>query len=316
MYNSEKTIKRTIDSLLNQTYSDYQVFLIDDGSQDATAVECQKLVGGDSRFHYHYKENGGVSSARNYGIELVDDHYIAFLDSDDEFHPDFLASMLKEMQADEAIDLVACSYLRNKKAILLGNRTLTNKEMVAHILDEDSPMGYVCNKFYKTSIFVDHQVRFDETVHYGEDLLFNISYLEHVRNIHYIADILFYYNIGETSISSRLNHPKTLTHIDALEKVIQQVKRVGVSDAILRKYQNTYDRITLGYLFRHNITMDAYKIQRFEEITSAMKPLETGKVLLSAKMLAGVVYVKLRKLQLRLFANKWDSSPTWAGLLE
>ncbi|XJS10996.1 glycosyltransferase family 2 protein [Aerococcaceae bacterium WGS1372] len=304
MYNAEKTIERTIESILNQTYTNYQVYLIDDGSQDRTRDECNRLVGDDRRFHYYYKENGGVSSARNLGIELAKEPYIAFLDSDDEFHPDFLISVLTEMEKDPKIDLVACSYIRNKKPIYLGNRILDNNEMVDHILDDESPLGYVCNKFYKASIFIDHQVRFDETVHYGEDLLFNITYLKYVRCVHYIAEILFYYNIGETSISSRLNHPKTLTHIDALEKVIEQVKESPVTDATLRKYQNTYDRITLGYLFRHNITMDAYKIKRFEQLTRQMEVFQTGNLLLSAKIVAGRAYVRLRKLQLKLFANK------------
>ena len=303
MYNSEKTIERTLESLLHQSYTDYHVYLIDDGSQDGTYDACQRLIGDDLRFQYHYKENGGVSSARNLGLSLADDPYIAFLDSDDEFHPDFLYLMLSEMQKAPHIDMVACSYVRNKRYIYLGDRVLDSNEMVAHILDDESPLGYVCNKFYKASIFKDYPVRFDETVHYGEDLLFNINYLKYVDKVHYIEDVLFYYNIGETSISGRLNHPKTLTHINALEKVIEQVRQSPVSEATLRKYQNTYDRITLGYLFRHNITMDAYKIERFEQLTQQMRVFQTGHCFLSAKIIAGRVYVLFRKAQLKLFAK-------------
>ncbi|MFL2136707.1 glycosyltransferase family 2 protein [Ruoffia sp. FAM 24228] len=299
MHNSENTVHLTIESIQNQTYTNYKVLLIDDGSTDKTAEVCRELVGDDARFHYFYKPNGGVSSARNYGIEKVDTPYIAFLDSDDVFDPRYLEAMFQRYEEDPSIDLVACSYTRNNKYIYLGDRNITNYDMVTTILDEDGPMGYVCNKLYRSDVLREHHVHFDETLHYGEDLLYNVTYLSHIKKVGYVNEVLYFYVVGETSISSRLNHPKTLTHINALQKVIERVESMELDEKTRLRFRNTFFRISLGYLFRHSIANDKDKIQKFDALLKTMNPLTTRNLFLSSKMVAGKAYLAFRKMQVR-----------------
>lgn len=299
MHNSENTVHLTIESIQNQTYSNYKVLLIDDGSTDKTAEVCRELVGDDARFQYFYKPNGGVSSARNYGVKMVDSPFIAFLDSDDVLDPRFLEVMYERYREDPSIDLVACSYARNNKHIYLGDRNISNYDMVTTILDEDGPMGYVCNKLYRSDVLHKHHMQFDETLHYGEDLLYNVTYLSHIKKISYVNEVLYFYVVGKTSISSRLNHPKTLTHINALQKVIERVEAMELDKKTRLRFRNTFYRISLGYLFRHRITKDKAKIEKFDALLKTMNPLTTRNLFLSFKMIAGKTYLAFRKMQVR-----------------
>ena len=90
VYNAEKFLARTINFVLAQTYKNFELLLVDDGSKDKSAEICQQYVEKDERVKYFYKTNGGVSSARNFGIEKATGEYIAFMDNDDEIKPDYL----------------------------------------------------------------------------------------------------------------------------------------------------------------------------------------------------------------------------------
>ena len=97
-YNEENNIKRCIDSIKKQSYRDFEVILVDDGSTDKTAEVIKKNIKEDKRFKYYHKENGGVSSARNYGIKKSAGHYISFIDSDDYINPDFLKLLYENIK--------------------------------------------------------------------------------------------------------------------------------------------------------------------------------------------------------------------------
>ena len=90
VYNAEKYLVRTINFVLAQTYKNFELLLVDDGSKDKSADICKQYAASDARVKYFYKTNGGVSSARNFGIEKATGEYIAFMDDDDGMRPDYL----------------------------------------------------------------------------------------------------------------------------------------------------------------------------------------------------------------------------------
>lgn len=295
MFNAEKTIQIMLDSIQQQTHQDFTVLLIDDGSTDQTAKRCLPYVEHDSRFSYHHKDNGGVSSARNYGLEKVTGPYVCFLDSDDYIEHNFLELMLRPFLKDNSIDFTACSFDRNGIPHYIKQQTVLNTFVISNLLDEDGPMGYMCNKLFRSSIIQDHQIRFEEEVHYGEDFLFCINYLLRIQYAHYVSDILFHYVVHEGSKSSNLRDPDTLTHITALDKIIEQLKTYQVDRAIIEKYLNVYYRISLGYLFRHNLRLNQQDIVKFENILNEIDYSIVQSNFLRLKITAGKLYVLVHK---------------------
>ena len=121
-YNSEKFIKETMDSVLSQTYRDFEVIVIDDGSKDKTREIIQSFD--DERIKYYYKKNGGMADARNEGIKLAKGEHIAFLDHDDIWFSDKLELQLSEIEKSECIGIVYSGYIEinDKHIILRGKR--------------------------------------------------------------------------------------------------------------------------------------------------------------------------------------------------
>lgn len=107
IYNAEKFLERCLSSILAQSYCNYEVIMVDDGSYDRSANICKKYVQADQRFVYEYKANGGVSSARNYGINICEGQYISFVDADDYVSPLFLERLYNVMQLTKS-DVCYC----------------------------------------------------------------------------------------------------------------------------------------------------------------------------------------------------------------
>lgn len=121
MYNAEKTIETSINSIFNQTYKDYEIIIINDGSKDKSKEIVEKIINNnkDKKILLINKENGGVSSARNFGIKNANGEYIAFLDSDDEWLPEKLEKQADILIKNKEIDFIGCNRNNEKTSVLL-----------------------------------------------------------------------------------------------------------------------------------------------------------------------------------------------------
>ena len=119
VYNSENYIEKTIESVLSQTITNFELIIVNDGSTDNTETICKKYAAKNSKIKYFYIENSGVSTARNYALTKVTGQYITFIDSDDLYHKDYLKVLQKNLKKFQA-DLVTCSYqtLSNQPKII------------------------------------------------------------------------------------------------------------------------------------------------------------------------------------------------------
>lgn len=210
IFNSQYTLERCISSVINQTYTNWELFLIDDGSKDGSWGICKTYADLDSRIHAFTKENGGVSSARNVGLKKVRGEYLTFIDSDDYVKERFLDDMI-DCFNDNRIDLVS-SY-----ADIITDSTSKPERYAAVCISDDnfedmfiyndmhwhtSPWG----KLYKTDIIKKNDLRFCEGMHIGEDALFLFSYMLLCDKI-FITNTTEYcyfaYNTG--SLTKRIN---------------------------------------------------------------------------------------------------------------
>ena len=175
-YNAEKTLGRCLDSVAMQSFRDFEVLIIDDGSKDATGKMADDYSSRDSRFKVIHKKNGGVAAARQDGIDRVCGEYTLFVDSDDYIMPEMLQE-LYQSAIDQQADLVICDFhlIRNDKIEYWNQRPVSMgwEQLIG-------AMFYFCplwNKMIRTSCFRNHGIRFVEGINAGEDQLFLLKVL-------------------------------------------------------------------------------------------------------------------------------------------
>lgn len=180
-YNAAKTIVCCIKSLLKQTYQDWELIIIDDGSTDNTLDVCQSFH--DQRIQVYHKMNGGVSSARNAGLVYAKGEYIAFVDADDYLEPMYLEHLYQGREYDLSITGFCYDNEPEKSNSLLE---LTDKSSIAKSLSDLINADQLCypwGRLFKCSIIEQNHIRFNEKMRFAEDNVFNWEYLCHINSL-------------------------------------------------------------------------------------------------------------------------------------
>ncbi len=197
-FNVENYIESTVQSILHQSFSDFFLLLVDDGSTDSTAEICRRLAAEyPQKISYLRQKNCGVSSARNAGIEASRGQYIVFVDGDDILHEDALAVM-KECVNETATDLLYCDLQKVMKApvefpviTVRVAKNVTAKECILKRLGEDTiPAVAAC---YRREMIEKEHIRFDEKQSFVEDALFFFECVVKAESINYLPEALYYY---------------------------------------------------------------------------------------------------------------------------
>ena len=194
VYNAELYLIRCLDSLLAQTFEDFEILLIDDGSQDGSALLCDKYAEKDTRIKVYHNQNKGVSSTRQFGLEHAIGEYIIHVDPDDWVEPDMLAELYRKAKSEDA-DIVICdffcdykhkqNYIRQMPSELSSEIVL--KELFIHL------HGSTWNKLIRRSCCIRYKITFPKDFSFCEDLFFNASLLLHDLRIAYLARAFYHY---------------------------------------------------------------------------------------------------------------------------
>lgn len=198
VYKSEETLARCVDSLLAQTEPDVEILLVDDGSPDQSLAVCEQYAEKDQRVRVIVKANGGVSSARNAGLTQAKGEYVLFVDSDDYVHPDLCRRLLQTMEYEKA-DMVICGFHH----LYMGRDVEKVPDSIqgAPLLGKDFLKLYgggFLNMPWNKLIKREAAGVFDESISLGEDLLFNLDYLERNPHAAIVAEPLYYYIQDQT----------------------------------------------------------------------------------------------------------------------
>ena len=206
IYNGEKYLKVCLDSILAQTYTHFELILVDDGSTDTSSQICDAYAESDSRVITYHISNGGVSHARNYGINVAKGGWITFIDCDDWITPDYLKdfasqnlepSTLYIIQADKVENgkIKPCPYLYKEGICKLkaGNERIIDKLLVY-----GTPWG----KFFNSAVVKENKILFDEQISNHEDTLFYFEYIRRIKNIRILSS-RYYYRIESTGSLSK-----------------------------------------------------------------------------------------------------------------
>ncbi|MCS2337299.1 MULTISPECIES: glycosyltransferase family 2 protein [unclassified Bacteroides] len=207
VYNAEGYLYDCIDSVLRQTYKNIEIILVDDGSTDKSPVIAKRFVEIDKRVHYVYKENGGVSSSRNFGISIARGAYLAFVDADDTIKPVMLERMYSLLVKYDC-DMCICSrqvvsdWYEDKwidKAISIFENGIIDFSKLSNLYD----VNVSWNKLYKRNLFDD--IKFPEAICFGEDLYIMPSLFDRCSKIVYTSERLYNYSLRNNNSSFRLN---------------------------------------------------------------------------------------------------------------
>lgn len=204
-FNREKSIRRCIDSLLRQSYSDIEIIAINDGSTDGTLKILNEMSLQDSRLRIIDSANFGPSHARNLGLSSVTSPYVMFCDSDDAYMPETVSQMLSEAKRYNA-DITVCGYAyinhsATRKKHLFHSFTFDGVRFAKSLLVNPYILGSVCNKMYKLSL-IDGML-FNTDLNYCEDADFNIRVVLNNPDIRirYVRKILYSYYLDTESIT-------------------------------------------------------------------------------------------------------------------
>ena len=192
IYKTEKYLRKCIDSIVNQTYRELEIILVDDGSPDTSGQICDEYASCDPRIKVVHKKNGGLSDARNAGLNICSGTYVMFCDSDDWIEPDTINIAVDEMKKSNAelvvwgysadfVDteerLENCSICLANEKIYVGNAEGLKSNNVMGLL------GYAWNKLYRKSLLYKHSIMFEKGVSLVEDILFNAQVIKYCNLI-------------------------------------------------------------------------------------------------------------------------------------
>ncbi len=227
VYNVEKYLERCVESIFKQTYKNIEIILVDDGSTDNSGKICDKFLKKDERVKVIHKENGGLSDARNAGLEILSGKYIMFVDSDDWISPAMVEKMYRVLKLYNT-ELVVCepiyayeNYISMPK--LSGKSFMLDKENALELLIADRKFRTnAWNKLYSRKLWMN--IRFPKGKHY-EDVRTMYNIYELCDNIAFLDQGLYYYFQREQSI---VHSSKIDSYLELIDAVEERKKKSGI----------------------------------------------------------------------------------------
>ncbi|NTW98359.1 MAG: glycosyltransferase [Geobacteraceae bacterium] len=240
VFNTQKYLTKCIDSIINQSYQNLQILLIDDGSTDNSSQICDIYAARDSRVCVVHKDNKGVSSARNLGVERAKGDYVSFIDSDDWLEPhayEHLVCCILEHKVDAVIFEYFVDYEGVKSVHKTFNRLNGLMNNVKAIETTISPVNrFAWSKLYARSLVCD--IRFEEGIHIGEDTLFACHALGKAGSVFYLSTPLYHHVQSEVSATRCAFNEKRFTGIEAYHRLLLlcQSNYSDITDIALSAY--------------------------------------------------------------------------------
>lgn len=248
VYNNESYLRPTLQSVLAQTYPDFEVLAVDDGSTDGSLAICQEFAQKDRRLRIIHKENGGVSSARNRGIEEAVGKYIAFVDGDDCIDPKMYTTMITILQ-DTGADLVDCRVIKESQYMPRPYEK-GDVEVSDHPLEYLSKKGYFIdsslNKVYRRDFI--GRTRFDEGISYSEDKLFVTELIFKAKKMALVSNVFYHYIQHGDSLSWQDTAAVWQGNFQVHQQIYQRMLDAHITGPVLNSAFRGYVRSIIALL--------------------------------------------------------------------
>lgn len=280
VYDVEKYIDKCFESIHKQSYKNFEVIIINDGSPDNVEEICLKWIKKDKRFKYYKQKNMGVSVARNNGIEKTTGNFITFVDPDDYVDSKFLEIMYKSLKKNKS-DISICNYYivntnNEKKEIIKHKSNIYNKmQHQKNLIALDFYKGFSWNKLYCKNILlneVGNFIKFEKDMKCREDLMFNLVVSKRINKVSYISKPLYYYYQRNDSAIRTSNVIDTLKSYKILNQFVTDNKidegsffksayiYTYIKNNISKKDDSAYDEFKNYYkmIFKFNIIFNKF----------------------------------------------------------
>ena len=270
-YNIQDCIQKCVNSIRNQTYSELEILLIDDGSPDSTGQICDKFALQDSRIIVYHKKNGGLSSARNYGIERAKGTYLSFIDGDDWVKKDFIEVLYQNIKkANAELSIIGYSLIwdngKEKCTTDENAYAVFNQDEAIHELFAQEKMGCMAwQRLYHKSIFED--IRFPEGKLF-EDVAIALDVVKKCRTVVWSGQAKYYYYQRSGSIVNSTFNIGKLFMLDSCQKMIDYSEKRG------GKYNEEANAFYLKSAMM--LLLQVYGVENSSESRQAKMVLEKG----------------------------------------
>lgn len=282
VFNSAQTITKCINSIIAQSYTDWELLLIDDGSTDPSGKICDEYSKTYPNIYSFHQTNGGVSSARNLGINKANGEYILFVDADDWIEKDYIQSYLNEAKYDLVVGTLTYESKEDNTGVKCPEIQCNRKEQIGEAINKlDSYMGMTVPwcKLFRTDIIRGNQICFDEMTSSGEDTLFVYQYLLYINSFCSTNNTSPYHYIVNSGLSTK--KLEICSIIYTIEKIIRSLNDLQLQtnynptfrehqiiQNFISKYDVTGKSITKLYqdikiLFSHKFAYDMINDNRY-----------------------------------------------------
>lgn len=271
VYNSELFLNDTIKSILSQTFRDFELIIINDGSTDSSGEILDAFAEQDDRVRVIHTSNGGPSGARNIGIDNAGGEWIQFMDSDDIIDENMLIELLK---ASEGVDMVVSGAIRENSVYgmsavknIVSARLESPDEIGKYLLalnqdTHDLFMNYLWNRLIKRRILTEYNIRFNENMRLGEDFLFMCELLKHINKINIINQAYYHYiNRGKQSLTHIFDKNECQRRKVIYEASCDIMKHFGVYEKNAKLIMENEGRCCWSALLRLNYADDTVTLQ-------------------------------------------------------
>ncbi len=255
VYNTERYVRRTVESALAQTYEPIEIILVNDGSADRSGEICDEIAHSDRSIKVIHQHNSGVSAARNAGLNAATGEYVQFLDSDDVIEEGMTAALVTVIQ-NQLCDLVACDFMYvnrdNKPRALEAGVHPATDVLIRTYTDRSlwAVFHSACYMLFKRQIIVSNQIQFNTEFVIGEDGLFALEYMCHCRKIGVVNEAFYKYhsyNLDER-VSAVSYFPPDLyvLKLKYFERLFNHLRSQGITYADQRLFQTFFDAVVIN----------------------------------------------------------------------
>lgn len=266
-YNAEKTIERCLNSITEQSYTNLEVIVVDDGSKDRTLSMVNEIAKNERRIKVISKKNGGAASARNLGLKMVSGEFITFLDADDYIEKDVYMELYRAQEEND-LDIVSASIREIYRGDIVkksvnpeGVILLTGEEALCNMLSYCGGVRTVVwDKLYKKSVIKN--AVFEEPCPYGEDALFNCEAILKCKRYGTIPYIGYTYDHRESQMTGGEYNSSILSNVNVIEKMAAIIKKEncnGYNEKNIENYLMTYKITMYRQLFQRMLVAENYK---------------------------------------------------------
>ena len=266
VYNGEKYIRRCLDSVLNQTFKDIEVILVDDGSKDESGRICDEIQSKDSRVIVIHQSNSGTGFARNAGTKIARGEFLSFVDSDDYIDLSMYEKLLDCVRANDA-DTCIFGYYRVRDGVIysslknaiegtfIGQEALDNIFLNALGTEPSSYSDFKilwqspCVSLYSLDLIRKNNIAFPQAgkfVSFSEDVLFNIDYFFHAEKVTVMSEQFYYYCETKNSSTTSFKEDRFLTNVDLYREILNRVRDKLKDEGLFKRAEERIQRTFLA----------------------------------------------------------------------